>query len=224
MKKIVIICNFIFLIFLSNISNAQLFGKGKVITKEYTIKNFDKVSIEDFDGQIEIEIGKPYAIKIEIDENLEPRLTVTKASKENQLNISLEGNKNGKLYLEKTRIKIKVCLPEASFVNHRGNTTVKIQGIAGRYFGMENSGNGDVLMVGSTGELDIRKNGNGNINAGKLVTKTAKVKNYGNGNVIVNSQISLLGLGAGNGSIMQLGPGKIDPLSGIVGNGDVRKI
>ncbi len=224
MKKIVIICNFIFSIFLSNISTAQLFGKGKVITKEYNFKDFDKVSIEDFDGQIEIEIGKPYAIKIEIDENLEPRLNVTKNTTENHLNIYLEGNKNGKLYLENTRIKIKVSLPEASLINHRGNANMKIQGIEGRYFKLQNEGNGDVWIDGNIDELDIKKSGNGTIKGNKLIAKTAKVKSYGNGNVIVNSQISLLGHGAGNGSILQVGPGKIDAMSGIVGNGDVRKI
>jgi hypothetical protein len=89
---------------------------------------------------------------------------------------------------------------------------------------LEHSGNGDVRLAGIVDELDIKKTGNGTINAQKLITKTAKVRNLGNGNVLINSQISLFANGAGNGSVMQFGPGKIDPLSGIIGNGDVRKI
>jgi hypothetical protein len=205
-------------------ANAQLFGSGKVLTRTFNYKDFDKVNIQDFDGQIEIEVGKPFSIKIEIDENLEPRLRVNVEPKEYQLNVYLEGNTNGKLYLERTRIKIKISMPEASVISHRGNTNMKITGILGRYFRLENAGNGDVSLEGTIDELDIKKSGNGNVKASKLLAKTAKVKSNGNGNVTVNSQISLLGHGAGNGSIMQTGPGKIDAMSGIVGNGDVRKI
>jgi hypothetical protein len=201
-----------------------LFGSGKVITREFNYKDFDKVSIEDFDGQVEIQIGKPFAVKIEIDENLEPRLRVTKDNAENQLNIILEGNKNGRLYLENTRIKIKISMPEASVITHRGNTNVNVHGILGRYFRLETTGNGNVFLSGLIDELDIKKSGNGKVKAQKLISKTAKVKSYGNGNVVVNSQISLKANGTGNCSIMQAGPGKIDPMSGVIGNGDVRKI
>lgn len=223
MKKLILIFIIAFAILGSTVQ-AQLKGTGKVISREFNYKDFDKLNIEDFDGQIVVEIGKPYAIKVEIDENLEPRLRVSKVAKENQLNIFLDGNKNGKLYLENTRIKIKINMPEASVISHRGNTNMKIHGLVGRYFRLENSGNGDVTLEGSIDELDIKKMGNGNVQAVKLITKTAKVKSLGNGNVTVNAQISLLAHGSGNGGILQAGPGKIDPMSGVVGNGNVRKI
>jgi hypothetical protein len=221
-KAIIITQMFIFL--LSFNTQAQLLGSGKVITRNFEFKDFDKLNIQDFDGQIEVEIGKPFSIKIEIDENLEPRLNVNKDSEESQLNVSLDGNTNGKLYLENTRIKIMIGMPEASVVKHRGNTTLKIKGIAGRYFRLENVGNGDALLEGSIDELDIRKTGNGNVLANKLTAKTTKVKSAGNGNVTVNSQITLHANGTGNGSIFQKGPGKVDPLSGVVGNGEVKKM
>jgi Putative auto-transporter adhesin, head GIN domain len=188
------------------------------------MKGFDKVSFEDFDGNIEVEIGKPFSIKVDIDENLEPRLEVKKEEAENQLTIRLAGNLNGKLYLEDTHIKIKVTMPEASVIQHRGNTNVSITGILGRYFRLENDGNGDVSLQGNIDELDIKKNGNGEVRAKNLVSKMAKVKSYGNGNVAVNAQISLSANGAGNCSVMQFGQGKIDPMSGIIGNGEVRKM
>jgi hypothetical protein len=219
MKKLIVL-----ILMFPSLVNAQLFGTGKIITREFNYKDFDKVSIEDFDGHIEIEVGKPFSVKIEIDENLEPRLKVNKDNSENQLNIILEGNKNGRLYLEKTRIKIKISLPEAAVISHRGNTNVNVHGIMGRYFRLETSGNGDVFLSGSIDELDIKKSGNGRVKAEKLTCKIAKVKSYGNGNVTVNSQISLKANGTGNCSIIQTGPGKIDPMSGVIGNGDVRKI
>ncbi len=199
-------------------------GTGKLISRTFDFKGFDKISFEDFDGKIEVEIGKPFSIKVEIDENLEPRLEVKKDDPENKLTIRLVGNYNGKLYLEDTRIKIKVTMPEASVIQHRGNTNVHVSGILGRYFRFENDGNGDVSLQGAIDELDIKKNGNGNVNAQRLIAKTAKVKSYGNGNVFVNSQISLIAHGTGNNSVMQFGQGKIDPMSGIIGNGEVRKM
>jgi hypothetical protein len=219
MKKLIVL-----ILLYPSLVYAQLFGTGKILTREFNFKNFDKVNIEDFDGQIEIEVGKPFSIKIEIDENLEPRLRVSKKDSENQLDIYLEGNKNGKLYLENTRIKIKISMPEASVIIHRGNTNMRVSGIVGRYFRLENNGNGNVYLSGSIDELDIKKTGNGEVKAQKLISKTAKVKSYGNGNVMVNAQISLQAHGTGNCSILQAGPGKIEPMSGVIGNGDVRKI
>ncbi len=204
--------------------NGPLVGIGKIIHKEYHNKDFDKISFEDFDGKIEVEIGKAFAITVDIDENLAPMLFISQKANDNLLRIGLENNKNGRLYLEDTHIKIKVSLPEASVIMHRGNTNLNISGIIGRYFKLENNGNGDVNMVGNIDELEIKKTGNGNIKASTLVTKIAKVRNFGNGNVLVNSQISLYATGMGNGSVMQFGPGKIEPLSGIVGNGNVRKM
>lgn len=225
MKKLILFI-LVFNIF-CNISLAQkgpLKGTGKLISRTFDFKDFDKVSIEDFDGIIEVEIGKPFSIKVDIDENLEPRLEVKKVNNEGLLRILLAGNYNGKLYLEDTRIKIKITMPEASLIQHRGNTNLYISGVLGRYFRLDNDGNGNVLLQGSIDELDIKKNGNGNINSQKLIAKTAKVKSYGNGNVSVNSQISLVAHGTGNNSVLQFGQGKIDPMSGIIGNGEVRKM
>lgn len=203
---------------------SPLIGKGKIIHREFTNIDFDKISFEDFDGIIEVEIGKTFSISVNIDENIEPLLFVKQDKEENLLRIGLENNKNGRLYLEDTHIKIKVTMPEASVIIHRGNTNLFVSGIFGRYFRFEHTGNGDVQLAGNIDELDIKKTGNGNIKSQKLLCKTAKVRNLGNGNVLINSQISLFANGAGNGSVMQFGPGKIDPLSGIIGNGDVRKI
>lgn len=198
-------------------------GSGKVITKNFNLNAFKKISFEDFDGQIEVEMGKPYSISVQIDENLAPRLEVFKEQKE-ELTFKLKGNYNGKLYLENTRIKIKVTVPEATEIFHRGNTSLHISGILGRYFKLENNGNGNAVLTGNIDELEIKKRGNGEVKAQKLLCKIANVKSFGNGNVAINSLISLTATGSGNCSVMQFGPGKIEPLSGIVGNGEVRKM
>jgi hypothetical protein len=199
-------------------------GTGKLITKTLDFRDFDKLDLQDLDGKIEVEIGKPFSVKIEIDENLEPLLEVKKENQEGMLSIGLKGNYNNKMYIEDTRIKVRVTMPEASVIQHRGNSSLQVTGIVGRYFRIENYGNGNATLQGTIDELDIKKNGNGEVKAQGLVAKTAKVKSYGNGNVRVNTQISLTAHGSGNNSVMQFGPGKIDPMSGIMGNGEVRKM
>lgn len=225
MKKIVFVSLFFSLIGLMvQAQRGPLRGTGKVISKTFDFRNFDKVHLEDLDGKIEVEIGKTFSVKIEIDENLEPLLHVSKEEKEDELMISLKGNTNNKRYIEDTRIKVKVTMPEASVIRHRGNSALHITGIVGRYFRLENNGNGDASLQGSIDELDIKKDGNGDVNAKNLIAKTAKVKCYGNGNVDVHVQISLTAHGSGNGNVGQFGPGKIEPISGITGNGEVRKM
>jgi hypothetical protein len=38
-------------------------GTGKLLTKTFDFQDFDKVSLEDLDGNVEVEIGKPFSIK-----------------------------------------------------------------------------------------------------------------------------------------------------------------
>jgi DUF4097 and DUF4098 domain-containing protein YvlB len=199
-------------------------GSGKVVTRTFDYKGFDKVSFEDFNGKIEVEIGKPFAITVEIDDNLEPMLRVEKEDAENQLRISLANNKDGRLYLEDVNIKITVSMPEASVISHAGNSDVKIQGIVGRYFRLEHRGNGNILLEGQIDELDVNKSGNGDVNAKKLYSKVAKVNSQGNGDVTINATVSLYAKGEGNGDILQVGQGSLDALSSIKGNGKLRKM
>lgn len=222
--------NYLFILITLAFSSVALFaqkgplkGSGKIISQKFDFKDFDKVSFEDFDGIIDVEIGKPFSIHVEINDNLAPLLSVTKENKEGTLTVSLKNNLNGRLYLEDTHIKIHVSLPEASEIQHRGNTNLTVKGILGRYFRLKHSGNGDIYLAGKIDELDIQKSGNGNVDARNLNAKTAKVKCFGNGNVVVNAQITLSATGAGNGNVIQVGTGTIDALSGITGNGEVRK-
>jgi hypothetical protein len=201
-----------------------LVGSGKISTKSFEIENFDKLSIRDFDGSIEVEVGKPFSIKIEIDDNLAPLLSVIQDGENGLLNISLQNNKNGRLYLENTNIKIKVTMPKLIELAHRGNTSITVNGIFGQFFKFNNEGNGNAFLSGNVDELEIKKMGNGEVKANDLKCKKSDVKSYGNGNVLVNALISLSAFGAGNCSIIQFGNGKIDPLSGIVGNGSVKKM
>jgi hypothetical protein len=225
MKKYYFITALLSLLFINlQAQKGPLVGSGKVVTKEYAFVDFDKLAIKDFDGIIKVEVGKPYGITIEIDDNLEPHLAVTKDKEESKLHIFLQNNKYGRLYLENTNIKIYVSLPSLTQMEHRGNTTLHVKGIKGANFQIENNGNGDAILSGEVDVLEIKKIGNGEVKAKNLTCKTSSVKSYGNGNVIVNALVALSAYGSGNCSVIQFGNGKIDPLSGILGNGSVKKM
>lgn len=203
--------------------NGPLFGSGKVVNRSYDFKNFEKLNIKDFDGLINVNIGSTWSINISIDDNLLDRLALENDIKNQTLNLYLKGNENGKLYLENTHIKINITMPKSSYIYHSGNSVLIIKGLEGRSFTFEGKGNGKTSLLGSVDQLNITHSGNGDVDAKNCPSLTADVKKYGNGNIVVNSQLSLTAIGNGNGNVAQVGHGDIKPLSGIVGNGRVYK-
>ena len=71
-------------------------------------------------------------------------------------------------------------MPSTVSFYHQGNANVKITSMDARKFLLESRGNGSVTLQASVNELEINKDGNGNLDANKTITKTAKVKNIGN--------------------------------------------
>lgn len=221
MKRILILI----LLIISSVTfiNAQkgpLNGSGKIISKTVDYKNFDKISLTDLAGKVEVEVGKPFSIIIDIDDNLESLLAVS--AKNGNLEVKLKGNENNKMYIENTNIKIKISLPEISVMEHRGNDDVTIIGIAGRYFRMQNSGNGNVELKGTIDVLDIKKSGNGDINAANLLAKNVTVSSSGNGDVIVNAATYFKANGSGNGNIKNTGSALASAESSNSGNGEIK--
>lgn len=203
------------------LSSAQLKGSGKTVTKNYGFKNFDKVYFEDLDGKLEIEIGKDFSINVTIDDNLESLFSISENASEHELNVSFKNNKNNWKYIEDTNFKIKITMPEASVIKNIGNSDLTIKNVVGRYFRIENSGNGNTKISGTTDSLDVVKSGNGDISCDKLQVKIANIKNTGNGDVIVNVTEQLTANLNGNGNIKNIGKAKFDNNSKKIGNGDL---
>lgn len=201
------------------LASAQLRGSGKTITQSYDFKNFDKVYFENLDGKLEIEIGKAFSITVTIDDNLESLFSISENASEHELTVSFKNNKNNWKYIEDTNLKIKITMPEASVIKNIGNSNLNIKNVIGRYFRIENTGNGDTKISGSTDSLDVIKSGNGNIDAEKLIAKKAVIKNTGNGNVTANVGEGLTANLNGNGDIKNIGKAKFDNNSKKTGNG-----
>lgn len=207
------------LVFTTLFCHSQIKGSGKISTKNYDYKNFDKVYFEDLDGNIEVEIGKTWSVAIKIDDNLESLLQFTENPSEHELKIQFKGNRKNRMYIENTNTIIKITMPEASVIKNAGNSDIIINNIIGRYFRLENTGNGNAILSGKTDQLDIEKTGNGDVISESLLVKKAKVKNIGNGNVVVNVSEDLTGKLFGNGDIINKGSAKFDSNSKKSGNG-----
>lgn len=206
---------------LSFMASAQLKGSGKISSKTYAYKNFDKVHFENLDGRIEVEIGKPFSINVTIDDNLENIFVINENKTEHELTLSFRDNQDNRKYIEDTNLKIKITMPEASVIKNTGNSSLNVKNVIGRYFRIENDGNGHAKISGKTDSLDILKKGNGTIDAGKLIAQKADIKNTGNGDVIVNASQKLKAVLNGNGNIKNIGKAKFDNASKKTGNGDL---
>lgn len=202
----------------SLLSLAQLKGSGKMITQSYDYSNFDKLSFQNLDGQIEVEIGKTWRVLIEIDDNLAPLLEITENKSEHELKMAIKNNLNNRLYIEDTNIKIKIIMPEVSEIEQHGNSNLVVNDVVGRYFRIENSGNGTAEIKGSIDELEIINRGNGNTKAKNLLSKNATVKCSGNGNASVNVSQEITAKASGNSSVFNYGKAKFNAQSTFQGN------
>lgn len=199
--------------------NKPLKGSGKTVTQTFAFNKFDKIDFNDLDGKIEIEVGKPFSISVTIDDNLQPLLSVTE--NDEVLKLSLKGNRNNRMYIEKTSIVIKISMPVISVLLHKGNTALNITGIAGRNLRIENFGNGNIVAKGSIDELEIICRSNGTVRAEALSAKKIHARVSGNGNVYINTDNTFAGKVSGNGNIINKGTGKEDAGSSSSGNGKI---
>ncbi len=206
------------LILLSTFALAQLKGSGKTITKSYDYQNFDKVFFNDLDGKLEIEVGKPFRITIAIDDNLLDLLLVSENSKSKALTVTLKGNDNNKLYIEDTKIEVKISMPFLMEVSNNGNSGLTVTNINSKFFKSNNPVNGSTTLSGIVDNLEIFCSGNGVLNAKQLLVKNAKIKATGNGNVYVNVSEFINTKTSGNCTVVNTGKAKFDSESSSSGN------
>ncbi len=181
MKKIFLIIATLIFVSFGYAQRGPLQGSRKIINKTFSFTNFDKVNLRDLDGVAEIEVGKPFGISVAIDDNLAELLAVS--ADDNTVDISLKGNRNNRMYIENTNIKIKISLPSLVYVLHDGNNRLTINGIAGDYFKIKCIDNGSATLSGTVDKLDIVCTGNGTVNARKLVANNIETTRRGNGNI-----------------------------------------
>ena len=200
-------------------ASGQIKGSGKIVFKNYDFKNFDKIDFKDLNANIEVAIGKPWSVKIDIDDNLTDLLEFQNDAKSHTLKISFSGNRNNRLYIENTNIKIRITMPEASVITQQGNSDLSIVNVMGRYFRIENTSNGNARVSGQVDSLEVIHSGNGNVDAQKLKAKNATITSTGNGDVLVSASDGITASGSGNGDVINAGKAAFSKNATRSGNG-----
>jgi hypothetical protein len=218
-KQLLILPLFLLLLTVCSAQKKSLKGSGTIVTRVFDYKDFTKIELQDLDGKVEIETGKPFAITASIDDNLESLLSAS--VKNGELKIELSGNTNNKMYIEETGISIKISMPSIIFLKHRGNGVVYVNEVDEKQLEIVNGGNGNIIATGKAEELRISCSGNGTVRAEKLMAKTVAVKRSGNGNVYINTENSFTANSSGNGNVVNKGNGMADAASAATGNSHI---
>jgi len=192
--------------------------KAQNETKTYDFKNFDKVQIENVNGEVEIELGKSYSITVSGKDNAQKQVQIIQS--EDKLLVKLDSKfvtdwKSIKV------VKVKIVMPEISKLFNFSNADVSVQNFVGRYFGIENTGNGNISVVGSVVDhIEIKNNGNGNLETKNIISKKVDISKSGNGDVNIRTDTDFNVEMNGNGDIVNYGKGKAI-ISKQIGTGKV---
>lgn len=200
--------------------NKPLKGSGVLLSQTFNYENFDKIAIHDLHGKIQVELGKPFSVSVNIDDNLNSLLRMS--NNKGELKMELEGNENNRMYIEATNINIKIGMPVLTALKHFANSDISVIGISGLSFQVKGGGNGDIILQGKVEELNIEKSGNGDLKAGELIADKVGVQKSGNGDVFINSPSRFIANGSGNGDVVNQNEGIPAPGSAISGNGEMR--
>ena len=106
-------------------------------------------------------------------------------------------------------------------LKHNGNSDVFVTNVNNTSFSVKSTGNGNVKLSGISEKIEVKKAGNGDVDAGKLMVKDANIISVGNGNVIVFANETFIAAGTGNGDIINKGKAKPSATSKQIGNGEI---
>ncbi len=202
-QKNLLVWIFALSLFSANGQQNPFVGSEKMVSQNYDFTNFDKISILDLDGVTEIEVGKPFSVETKIKDKYTSILEVTEMNGE--LTIVFKYTKDNNKYIENPNIKVKITCPSLANLYKRGNSNVSVSISNKSAFTVINEGNGSAILKGFVKQLSLKNDGNGRIDAKKLLADTVFVNSFGNGDIIVNAKDELKGERNGNGKIIQNG-------------------
>lgn len=189
--------------FIASAQRGPLRGSGKLVERKLQLDDFNRIELLDLDGTLEITVGNPFDVAVSIDDNLADLLDATVNG--GTLAVKLKGNLNNRLYIEETNIHLKISLPQLQSVFHRSNGKLTINGLAGKFFSIKNTGNGSAFLNGAIDELHVVCRDNGSVYADKLSVKTITARRSGNGNIYVNRSTAIEAQSSGNGKVIVVG-------------------
>lgn len=174
-------------------------------SKSYAFKDFQKVEIENINGEVEIEIGPSYSLTVSGKGNAYTQVEITQSG--DKLKVQFD-NKRTLDWRENKVVNVKIVMPKLLGLQNFSNADVRIQKFEGKHFSIENKGNGNVSVSGSTVDhLELNNKGNGNLETKNIFSKKASISKSGNGDVTLKTDSDFTVEMDGNGDIVNYGKG-----------------
>lgn len=180
-------------------------SKAQNDSKSYTFKDFQKVAIENINGDVEIEIGTAYSITVSSKDNFYNQVQITRSG--DKLTVKFD-KKPTSDWKDNKVVHVKIVMPKLLGLLNFSNADVRVQKFEGSYFSIENIGNGNVSVSGSiVDQLELYNKGNGNLETKNIIAKKAKISKSGNGDVTLKTDSDFKVEMDGNGDIVNYGQG-----------------
>ena len=171
MKNIIKIILPIFLFSFLNSINAQVNGNGKIVTREFTVKDFKNLLVN-FPANLVIDCSKEYSLKITTDENIFKCIGIKNTSG----NLSITQEK----WLEASNgVQIKIGVEGLEMLETGGYGQTLVKNISGKNFNLLNPV-GNVTLTGTVENFSFKTH-KGEIDATKLLTTNIDAKITGRG-------------------------------------------
>ncbi|MBC7984681.1 MAG: DUF2807 domain-containing protein [Candidatus Obscuribacterales bacterium] len=180
--------------------------------------NFEAI---DFHGaaEVKITVGEPAALSIEGSQRA--LKAIDTSVRDNVLYLRAE--KSGWSFIgDQQKLKLSISMPKLTSFDSSGAGSVRITGLAGGEHLVRVAGAHNIEAEGTLDNLQIKLDGAGNIDYGKVVTQNAKVTVNGAGNVEVHPIVLLDARVNGVGAVHFVGePQKVE--SAIHGLGAIKR-
>lgn len=176
-------------------------GSGTAKTETRSVSGFKEVKAR---GAInlDIRVGPEYSLSIEADDNL---LEHIQTHVSGDALVIESGNEP---INPKTKINVKVTMPELVDLEISGASTGKVAGVKTDKLGLEISGASKLTIDGEVRELNAQASGASGINAENLKTGNADVDSSGASSVTVNATGDLKANASGASSVTYVGDPK----------------
>lgn len=216
--------------------DAKIKGSGNVITQERPTATFNEIDLRGV-GDVFVEKGSTTNIQVITDDNVQEYININTVG--NTLVISTEDNIN----LNPTSLEIYVITPNINHLILSGSGTITTSGIltaptlsatlsgsgkitaTAQIAGLTDalmSGSGNIVLSGSTQNLNAKSTGSGNIKAISYPCQNADIMLSGSGNIEVAPSDTLKGTLSGSGDVRYVG----EPIKNvtITGSGNLVKV
>ena len=179
-------------------SNGPSFkGSGKWTATTRNVEQFHAIELRD-PIKLQVDIGRPLSVSVEADDNIAEAIeTRVEAGK---LVVSI--NKSFQAYRAP---EVVVAVPELSEISNSSSGDIKVSGVRGDIFKVDNSGSGNFFATGKVTTEKINSSGSGKVDCVTVSANNVTVDLSGAGDCTLDAEKSLAAQLRGAGNIKYKG-------------------